>query len=367
MDTSRVLRLFPLVPRPRPPCTPLATRVHHICELARTAASSSDLAAASAGFNQAALLASDCGQPDLARAWCQRHAASYLRAIPLDAQTARYALEPLLNLARLHIRDGNGNTAYSLLGTLYQAVSASTDILIDGIPIPASQLTRSREDLLEVCRWLWTIQLADSPRALISAGRWQAALTHLEHHHGIGQRMLDGRQVAVICKHLAGDASGALELLSTTATQEAWEDTVISCLTTLCRQQAQLPANQTRSTMLGSCRELPTAPELALFRTRLTLAVIETAGGIEHRDTQALANELIAQVTSYQDGYAAREILSHNDLFTLLTNTQARTLSHITEICALGIELPAQLSIELTDALDILDLIIRRLTMDHHA
>lgn len=38
------------------------------------------MARASAVHNRAALLASDCGLPDLAREWCHRHADAYLRA-----------------------------------------------------------------------------------------------------------------------------------------------------------------------------------------------------------------------------------------------------------------------------------------------
>lgn len=127
MDTSPVLSRFPLVPRPRPPCSPLRTRAARISDLAATAARDQDLAAASAVFNQAALLASDCGCADQARQWCRQHALAYLRACPLDARSGRLALEPLVNLARLHIRDGNGTAAYTLLDNpnVYDPMRAS--------------------------------------------------------------------------------------------------------------------------------------------------------------------------------------------------------------------------------------------------
>ncbi len=41
---------------------------------------------------------------DLASQWCRRHALTYLRACPLGARTARLALEPIVNLARLLVR-----------------------------------------------------------------------------------------------------------------------------------------------------------------------------------------------------------------------------------------------------------------------
>lgn len=85
---------------------------------AHVAERDSDLAAASAVHNLAALLASDCGLPDLARQWCHRQANVYLRTHPLGAQAARHALEPLVNLARLHIRDGQGELAFHLIEAL---------------------------------------------------------------------------------------------------------------------------------------------------------------------------------------------------------------------------------------------------------
>jgi multiple sugar transport system permease protein len=43
-------------------------------------------------------IASDCGLPDLARSLCHRQADVYLHARPLNAQAARYALEPLVRV-----------------------------------------------------------------------------------------------------------------------------------------------------------------------------------------------------------------------------------------------------------------------------
>ena len=73
------------------------------------------------------------GLPKLAREWCHRHAAAYLRAHPLGAQAARHALEPLVNLARLHIRDGKSDAAFQLLDALYKAVTSRADTVIDGL------------------------------------------------------------------------------------------------------------------------------------------------------------------------------------------------------------------------------------------
>jgi hypothetical protein len=355
MDRAAILRRFPLVPRPRPPCSPLTTRACRICDLAATAARDGDLAAASAAFNQAALLASDCGLADLARQWCRRHTQIYLRYCPLDAQSARYALEPLVNLARLHIRNGNGDAAYALLDTLYKAIRDRTGITIDEIPVPVPELTRTADDLAEVRTWLWTVHLADSPRALISAGRWNDAFIHLEQHHGIGQRMLDGRQVAVIASYLAGDTTGAHAILGDTVTAEPWEDVVGQCLSMLCAT-GQPPTAAQNTASLDAYRHLGARPELAVFVTRLGLTVTDTFGGSGRNQTHVslTAHELIARVISWQDGYAARDLLAHEETRALLTADEERELVHVTSLCALGAGyLPSHIKDQLTAALNI--------------
>src|SRR5690348_6438409 len=111
MNLTETFARFPLVARPRPACAPLEARIHHLCELARSAERSSDRSAASTVFNQAALLASDIGLADLARDWCHQHAGIYLRMRPLDGTPARHALEPLVNLVRLRIRANDSDDA----------------------------------------------------------------------------------------------------------------------------------------------------------------------------------------------------------------------------------------------------------------
>jgi hypothetical protein len=98
---AAVARRFPLVARPRPLCLPLEARVRALEDLARTAGRDSDHGTASSVFNQAALLASDLGLPELARRWCRQHAGAYLRHCPLRGMDAirgllssRHATEP---------------------------------------------------------------------------------------------------------------------------------------------------------------------------------------------------------------------------------------------------------------------------------
>jgi len=352
MDTKTLSRRFPLVPRPRPPCTPLAIRVGSISDLASAAARDRDLAAASAVFNQAALLASDCGAADLASQWCRRHALTYLHACPLDARTARLALEPVVNLARLLIRGGDGDAAYTLLDTLYRAVCKHEDIVAGGITVPVSRLTRTADDLHEVRRWLWTVHLADSPRALISAGRWRDALAHLENCNGIGQRLLDGRQVAVITRYLAAATSSALALLNDSAPAEPWEDVITYCLTMLCAP-GQEGSRTKRQAILDIYAQLLGSPQLAVFVTRLGLTILDTTNDARSRDMQIAARDLIAHAIRWQDGYASRDILAHPGCLALVTETEQRDLRRIAGLCALGRgTVPTEVESQLASALN---------------
>jgi hypothetical protein len=350
--TGPVAQRFPLVARSRPACTPLDVRVARLCTLAEAAERDADLTTASAVHNQAALLASDIGMPDLARRWCHQHATAYLAARPLAAQAARQAIEPLVNVARLHIRDGNGDAAFQLLDTLFCAISTRTDVVVDGIDVPAADLAMSAADHAELRRWLWTVHLADGTRALTSAGRWQDAHEHLRRRNGIGRLMLDGRQVAVIASITAGDTHAAQALLDATSAGEPWQDVVTACLTVLCRRDTGQPTDQPITQMLQRQGRLSPVPNLSVFTTRLGLSVIDAAGGADHPGARAIAATLIHHALTFADGYAARDLLAHEGNPALLADVQRRDLLQVVEASGLGRNgIPAQLSADLAAAL----------------
>lgn len=323
---SPILRRFPLVARPRPKAKALTARVDELRALAERADRENDLGAASAVYNQAALIASDCGQPELARQWCRDHADAYLWALPLGAQVARLAMEPLVNLARLHIRDGDGDAALRLLTDLFQAVSSRTDALIDGYPLPASRLTRIEGDHRRVRQWLWSVLVADGTRALTSAGRWQEAYDHLHRRNGIGQRMLDGRQVAVISHATSGDLEAARSIVSETFCIEPWEQAVTACLAYLLARTGSEPADEYLSAMLDRYRRLRPMDGFAVFHTRLGLAIIDAVGGANQPSVQSLANDLVNHAVALGDAYAAQSVLKNEDLSARF-DQQGRDLS----------------------------------------
>ncbi|MFJ7279804.1 hypothetical protein [Kitasatospora sp. NPDC098663] len=346
-------RRFPLVARWRPACTPLAQRVADLAENARRAEHDRDLAGASAVYNLSALLASDVGLPELARTWCHRHARAYLGSHPLGAQDARLALEPLGNLARLHIRDGNGEQAYQLLESLHTAVNTRTAADIDGVLLPAD-LTDSADAHQELRRWTWALLLATGARALAVSGRWEQARARLAGHRGIGRRMLDGRQVAVIASLVAHDTALALDLLRDTLPGETTENAVTACLTLIAQDQAPGP-----NTLLAPLRELEPTPRTAVFRTRLTLSFIDTLDP-DGPAARSLATDLITRTLDQPDGYTARDLLDHPGCTALLTSRQHRDLTTRVDTCGLGSQsLPEHLRHELDAALDRADRVIQ--------
>ncbi|MFF4926652.1 hypothetical protein ACFY4B_39330 [Kitasatospora sp. NPDC001261] len=328
--TGPIARRFPLVARHRPACLPLDTRVGRLTELADTASRQGDPSLASAVFNQAALLASDLALPGYARELCHRHAALHLTRGPLPTTSAIHGLEPVVNLARLHIRAGHHQHGHQLLLDLYHAVTTATETTLDGITIPA-RLTETDQQRHEVRRWLWRVLIADGTRALTTAGRWTAALRHIEQHRGIGRLILDGRQVAVLAHATASDLPGALALLADTEPGAPWENAVTAVLTTLCRP-GDRPAAETA---IDHCLALEPDEGLAVFTTRLALTAIDTAGP----DTPA-SRDLIEQLSHRAgetgDGYALRDLLTHPGVRDRLGPGRTAELAQTLAACALG-------------------------------
>ncbi|MBD0739069.1 hypothetical protein BGM09_06485 [Streptomyces sp. CBMA29] len=344
----------------RPACLPLPDRVHALVDLAGRAADQNDQGLASTIFNQSALLASDVGLPDLARAMCHRHANAYLVASPLTASSAIRGLEPLVNLARLQIRAGNADDGRKRLLDLYEAVRAGNSVAFEGIAVPAG-LTRSEKDRREVRAWLWRVLLADGTRTLTTTGRWRQALAHIEQHHGVGTRMLDGRQVAVVAALTGGDADRAAKLLAATAKGEPWEQAVTACLTALCRRIAG-PDDDSRledlvTLYLGHEGE----PGQTVFDVRLGLTVLDLVGSAEHPLACTIVDDLARRTATARDGYAAREVLSDHLFNALATDRQTQECSDLVRACGLQAgTLPEEYAADLSAGLDIGEAIITR-------
>jgi hypothetical protein len=330
-----------------------------LVELADTAVKKSDQGLASAVYNQAALIASDVGLPDLAREMCHQHAAAYLHACPLPGMSAIRGLEPVVNLARLQTRAGRADEGRQRLLDLYEAVEASTAARFDGVAVPAD-LTTTDEGHHEVSAWLWRVLLADGTRTLTTEGRWAEALTHIEAHRGIGKRMLDGRQVAVLAALVAGDTASAAVLLTDTVPGDPWEQAVTACLTVLCRRDAGQPVDGHLASLAATYLERQAEPGMTVFDIRLGLTVLDAIGSAGLPAAHRIVEDLHRRMTDAEDGYAARENLAHSLFTAIATSRQTQECRALVRACALGAgALPDQLRGELTTALRASDSVIR--------
>jgi hypothetical protein len=344
-----VARRFPLVARPRPACTPLTQRVTALQNLAATASERCDASSATAVFNLAALLASDSGMPTLARTWCHRLAVA---AINHD-HDPQHALEPIVNLARLHIRAGDGPAAWTLLETLFQAVNTRTDATIDGLAIPA-RLTSTPGSHAKARSWLWSVLLGTGAHALATAGRWDEASMRLAQHKGVGERMLDGRQVTVIAHVTAGRYRQARAMLSATRPGEPWENAVTASLYLHVPDAA--PAELVTAALTAYHALGPIETGLAVFHTRLGLTLVDALDA-SHPEGEGIITNLVRHAAN--DGYAARDLLAHPGCRSVASPQQVGRLANLVSDCGLGHEtIPAEHFATLEHALDTAESVI---------
>lgn len=337
---AAVIRRFPLLGRPRPSCPPLPERVHEIANIAHAAGHDSNdpLAEATHALNKAALIASDCGLPDLARDLCWQHIDLYRAAArPLTVLQARHMLEPVLNLARLQLRARDGDHALRLLTAMFQAVRANTNLLVDESTLPLADLAGTRAEHHKMHEWVWLHLIGDGIRALALAGRWDDAVAHAHAHRGIGLHLMEGRQATIVAHRVNGDLAGARAALADSTPQQPWELQVAACLMVMCTNASSTSRRRDVTAMITRFVEHQPMPGYAFFRAQLGLTVTTLADTV---DPDA-AGRVLAQVTDEAiesgDGYAAREVLQHHDnTQATVTGRQRTALTDLLDASGLG-------------------------------
>lgn len=329
-----IARRFPLIARFRPACLPLSERVQALTALADQSEQDDDRGVASSVHNQAALLASDIGLPDLAREMCHAHADAYLHACPLPAMDAIRGLEPLVNLARLDIRAGKADAGRNGLSALFEAVTNASSLEYSGITVPAD-LVATTEDRQEVRGWLWRVLLADGTRTLTSVGRWSEARAHIERHRGVGKRMLDGRQVAVVAALVEGDHERAARLIAETAPGEPWERNVTMSLATAGKMDSGTAREADLAALATAYVHSERAPGRTVFDIRLGLTVLDIAH-LAGYPAGAVAHDMVSRAVDAADGYAARELIAHGPCADLLSERRTTHCRELVDACALA-------------------------------
>ncbi|MGH4028779.1 hypothetical protein ACQB60_07595 [Actinomycetota bacterium Odt1-20B] len=310
----------------------------------------SDLKVASTVSNHAALIASDVGDTGMARAACREHATAYLNAVPLSAGDAIRALEPVVNLIRIQLRASRTDVVHRQLEDLFQAITTGKPATIEAITIP-SGLVATSEDRREVGTWLWTVLLADGTSALTRAGRWSDALSHVQRHHGLGKRMLDGRQVAVLAAVMRADTAHAIHLLVHTSPGQAWEAAVTDCLTIQCLRAAGRPWWRPLQNLVTTYLDLSALEGPTVFHTRLGLVVLDTIDSPTNSAARQVVAKLHHRARQSADGYAARCVLLHPLARELATDEEVEECRRLVSACGLETGmLPAEQGSQLVEA-----------------
>jgi hypothetical protein len=96
----------------------------------------------------------------------------------------------------------------------------------------------------------------------------------------------------------------------------------------------------------------PTA-DLAVFHTRLTLSVIDVAGGPSSPRAASTVATLADRIFNWADGYAARDLLRHRGLAAGLTDRRIRSLATTIDVAGLDAgQVPADALCRLTGAVN---------------
>ncbi|MER5795151.1 hypothetical protein [Streptomyces sp. NPDC001980] len=360
---------IPLVRRTKAPALPLEERINHLTGLtvAPAGASHHDLVARACGvLNYAALITSDVGLSDLAEDLCWRQHQVFADAGRLSGRVAVMSLMPLVNLSRLQTRAGHGELAYSLLLCLNDAARHRNKTDIDGRTIDLSALTGTDEDHRTVCQELYVTLLVDGARALARIGRWTEAADAMAQHRGVGNRLLDGRQIKIMALMEQGLEEQARDLIDTTQPMDPWETAVGQLLRVHCRPaEARLPrADLNRAQRAAASLLADPEPSTAVFQTRAGLAALElNANGPQSR---ALLEALVA--VARLDAYAAREVLDDPSARAILSAKRASSLCSVVGAAGLGAgTLPADHQRSLSESVALGEAELKRLLHDDKA
>ncbi|UJW32454.1 hypothetical protein L3Q67_01305 [Saccharothrix sp. AJ9571] len=352
---AAAVRRFPLLGRPRPSCPSLPERVQEIVDIARAAGhdDADGLADGANVLNKAALIASDCGLPDLARDLCWQHIDLYRGADrSLTVLQARHMLEPVLNLARLQLRASDGEQALQLLTAMFQAIKTSTDLVVDGRTLPLTDLAGTLTELHKLREWMWLHLIGDGVRALVLAGRWDDAVAHAHAHRGIGLHLMEGRQATIVAHCVNADLAAASAALAKSTPEQPWELQVASCLKVMCANPDSTSRRGDVATMITRFVERQPMPGYAFFRAQLGLTVTTLADTIDSDAASRVLAQVVDEVIESEDGYAAREVLRYRDIPAAVTGGHCgAALTGLVNASGLGIRtMPEPLRQTLLDA-----------------
>ncbi|GGZ93124.1 hypothetical protein [Streptomyces bluensis] len=330
---------IPLVRRAKKPALPLDERITLLNRLPVEPAGAShrDLVARTCSvLNYAALIVSDVGMPDLAADLCWRQHRVFVEAENLRGDIAVMSLMPLINISRLLTREGDGEAAYDVLTRLYRAAQRRGTAEICGHTLDLSMLIDTDADHRKICQELWSTVLVDGARALARIGRWTEAAEAMAAHRGVGNRLLDGRQIQIMSLMERGLDQEARDTIESTTPTEPWENTIAALLRIYCRPAPNPTPEPDADLALQEALALITPPDptTTVFQARVGLTALELAP--DHTSPHAvLLRDAVANVASL-DAYAAQDVLNHHTTRAHLTSEQRQTLNALLTASQLG-------------------------------
>ncbi|MGI8311744.1 hypothetical protein [Saccharopolyspora hattusasensis] len=243
---------------------------------------------------------------------------------------------PLTNTARLLIREGKLTEAYELLQQLYHAARHREVATIRGQDIDLSAWTHTREHHRRVCTELWSTVLIDGARALARAGCWTRAAETIAAHRGIGNRLLDGRQIKIMALLEQDHRLQATALIDSTIPSETWEKAVGQLLRLSCGQGTSTTLRDQVFSAVDTALALinDTEPSITAFRVRLGLTTLDLVGDRSTKTITQLRQTIVSAALS--DAYAAREALRNQTFCAQLTTEQKHQLTTVLTASGLG-------------------------------
>ncbi|MGV9812738.1 hypothetical protein ACWDTQ_12515 [Streptomyces cellulosae] len=330
---------IPLVRRSKKPALPLDERITHLTGLSVAPAGMGhhDLVARASGvLNYAALIASDVGMPDLAADLCWKQYEVFADAGHLTGDIAVMALMPIINISRLLTREGDGEAAYDLLTRLNRAAQKRGTAEICGNTVDLSMLTSTDADHRKVCESLWVNVLVDGSRALARIGRWTEAAEAMAAHRGIGNRLLDGRQIKIMALMERDLYQQARDTIDSTNPTEPWENAIAALLRIHCRPAASPAPQADLDVALQEATELIATPDpsTAAFQTRVGLTALDLVRDRTSPYVVPLQNAIA--IVAVLDAHAARDVLNHPLTLPYLTSKERRKLDAALTLSGLG-------------------------------
>ncbi|MFI1886035.1 hypothetical protein [Streptomyces jumonjinensis] len=311
---QRASARLPLVRRSHLVYPSFATRIEELRTCAERSARPGPLTgridAACATWNLSALIASDCGLPELAADLCIRQLHLFQAAWPVSGDVAIAALQPMANLIRLTARSGATGTAYQQLVDLCQAVHHGGAVTLHGQRIDFTPFA-TPATVRHIQPWLRFLMVDDGTRLLAATSQWAEAAQHAIIYDPEPSRLFDSRQARIVASWHANDSDTANALLDEALITEPWEDAVRQLL----RHGSETLAGRARdglfTAVLNSARTAveATEPHTRMFRVRLVRTVIALAPANSQKLTEPLCRTVLDETQKAGDAFAAREIL----------------------------------------------------------